>query len=218
VLHETINSDAETRKTTEEDRRIIICFCKNSNVLQQYKNGHVQKKYYFYLPFKQISPFMKEKEIQFVYTEYENLAEMDGDDMKLIEKAIEAGRKAYAPYSRFQVGAALLLDDGTIVTGANVENAAFPSGSCAEKTALSYAVSNYPELKVRAIAIAARTENGLTNEPVSPCGNCRQMLLEEEHRNGLPIKVIMYGAKRTVVTPSGEKLMPLQFTRDNLIG
>ena len=160
---------------------------------------------------------MKEKEISLVYKEYNDLAEMTDEERMLVGKAIEAGRKAYAPYSRFQVGAAILLEDGTIVTGANVENAAFPSGSCAEKTALSYAVSNYPGLKPVAIAVAARTENGLTSEPVPPCGNCRQMLLEEENRNSNPIKVILYGAGRAVVVPSSEKLMPLQFTRDNLI-
>jgi cytidine deaminase len=161
---------------------------------------------------------MKEKEIKLVYTEYNDLAEMSGEDRMLISKAIEAGRKAYAPYSRFQVGAALLLEDGTVVSGANVENAAFPSGSCAEKTVLSYAVSNYPGLKPVAIAVAARTENGLTGEPVPPCGNCRQMLLEEENRNNKPIKVILYGSKRIVVVPDSEKLMPIQFNRDNMIG
>jgi cytidine deaminase len=161
---------------------------------------------------------MKEKEIRLVYTEYNDIAEMQESDRKLIEKAIEAGRKAYAPYSRFLVGAALLLENGTIVTGANVENAAFPSGSCAEKTALSYAVTNYPGLKPLAIAIAARTENGLTHEPVPPCGNCRQMLLEEEIRNGQPIRVILYSAGKTVLVPSSEKLIPLHFNRDNLIG
>ena len=161
---------------------------------------------------------MEEKEIRFVYTEYKVLADMPDDERDLIEKAVIAGKKAYAPYSRFQVGAALLLEDGTVVTGANVENAAFPSGSCAEKTALSYAVSNYPELKPRAIAIVACTENGITGDPVSPCGNCRQMLLEEEHRNKQPIKVILYGTERIVVASSSEDLMPLQFTKDNLIG
>jgi cytidine deaminase len=160
---------------------------------------------------------MKEKEIKLVYTEYNDLAEMSEEDRQLVGKAIEAGRKAYAPYSRFQVGAAMLLEDGTVVSGANVENAAYPSGSCAEKTTLAYAVSNYPGLKPVAIAIAARNENGLTGEPVPPCGNCRQMLLEEEHRNNTPIKVILYGASRTIVVPDSEKLMPLQFNRDQLI-
>jgi cytidine deaminase len=161
---------------------------------------------------------MKEKEIKLVYTEYNDLAEMSEDERLLISKAIEAGRKAYAPYSRFNVGAAILLEDGTVVSGANVENAAYPSGTCAEKTALSYAVSNYPGLKPVAIAIVARTDSGLTGEPVPPCGNCRQMLLEEENKNNLPIKVILYGATRIVVTSSSEKLIPLHFTRDNLIG
>jgi cytidine deaminase len=161
---------------------------------------------------------MKEKEIRLVYTEYNNISEIPENERSLIEKAIEAGRKAYAPYSRFLVGAALLLEDGTVVTGANVENAAFPSGSCAEKTALSYAVTNYQGVKPVAIAITARTENGLTSEPVPPCGNCRQMLLEEEIRNGQPIKVILYGAGRTVIIPSSEKLIPMHFNRDSLIG
>ena len=164
------------------------------------------------------SALMKEKEIKLVYTEYNDMAEMSDEDRMLVGKAIEAGRKAYAPYSRFQVGAAMLLEDGTVVSGANVENAAFPSGSCAEKTALSYAVSNYPGIKPVAIAVVARTEKGLTGEPVPPCGNCRQMLLEEENRNNKPIRVILYGAERIVVVPNSEKLMPLQFTRDHLVG
>ena len=198
------------------DKRISNSFRKNSNVFRHYKNGHVQKKHYFYLPLKQSNPFMKEKEIRLVFNEYNSLSEMEDNERILIEKAIEAGRKAYAPYSRFQVGAALLLEDGTVVTGANVENAAFPSGSCAEKTAIGYAVSNYPGIKPVAIAVAARTENGLTNNPIPPCGNCRQMLLEEEHRNNKTIKVILYGTDKIVVTSSSEQLMPLQFNRENL--
>ena len=159
---------------------------------------------------------MKEKEIKTFYREYSNPAEMDESERMLIESASEAAGKAYAPYSHFMVGAAILLDDGTIVKGANVENAAFPSGSCAERTALSYAVSNYPDRWAVAIAITALSKGIMTSEPVPPCGNCRQMLLEEELRLGKPVKVIIAGKERIYVMQSSESLMPLHFNKTNL--
>jgi len=159
---------------------------------------------------------MKEREIRFLYKEYLNSDEMPDADRVLIEEAVIAASGAYAPYSHFMVGAAILLDDGTVVRGANVENAAFPSGSCAEKTALSWSVSNCSGKRPVAIAIAALSGGRLTREPVPPCGNCRQMLVEEEHRQGKPIKVILAGKEKILVIESAESLMPLRFTKSHL--
>ena len=159
---------------------------------------------------------MKEEEIRILFTEYNDIKELSADDRKVAEASLEAAKKAYAPYSEFKVGAAILLSDGTIVRGANVENAAYPSGSCAEKTALSYTVSNFPELHSVTISIAAMSGDNLTDEPVPPCGNCRQMLLEEEQRLGREIRIILVGSKRVIVLKSSGALMPLQFTKKNL--
>jgi cytidine deaminase len=159
---------------------------------------------------------MIEREIKFIYKEYHNGDELPDTDRILIKEAVVAASGAYAPYSHFMVGAAILLDDGTVVRGANVENAAFPSGSCAEKTALSFSVSNYPAGRPVAIAIAALSGDKLTREPVPPCGNCRQMLVEEEQRHGKPIKVILAGSEKIIVTASVESLMPLRFTKSHL--
>jgi len=160
---------------------------------------------------------MKEREIRVLYKEYQDGNEMPDADRVLTEEAVVAASGAYAPYSHFMVGAAILLDDGTVVRGANVENAAFPSGSCAEKTTLSYSVSNYPGRRPVAIAIAALSGDKLTREPVPPCGNCRQMLIEEEQRHGKPIKVILAGSEKILVIESAESLMPLRFTKSNLL-
>ena len=160
---------------------------------------------------------MKKREVTISYLEYTGIGELPELDRKLAEEAVGAASGAYAPYSRFMVGAAILLDDGTVIRGANVENAAFPSGSCAEKTALSYTVANYGSRRSVAIAIAALSEGRLTPQPVPPCGNCRQMLIEEEQRLGTPIKVILAGESAVTVLENCQLLMPLSFTRSNLI-
>jgi len=159
---------------------------------------------------------MKKREVSISYLEYGNIGELPAAEKDLVAEAVTAASGAYAPYSHFMVGAALLLDDGTVIRGANVENAAFPSGSCAEKTALSYMVANYGSRKVVAIAIAAMTEGGMTEEPVPPCGNCRQMLIEEEQRSGSRIKVILAGSSAVYVLESSQSLMPMSFTGSNL--
>ncbi|MBI5010591.1 MAG: cytidine deaminase, partial [Bacteroidia bacterium] len=128
----------------------------------------------------------------------------------------EAAANAYAPYSGFRVGAALRLESGKTVKGANVENAAFPSGICAERSAISASVSNYPDDKPYVIAIAAFNEEGLTDEPVTPCGNCRQVIAEEESRTRTRIKLILGGKKRIYVIESIGSLLPLQFSKNNL--
>jgi cytidine deaminase len=159
---------------------------------------------------------MKKRESIISYLEYKGIDELPGVDRRLAEEAVAAASGAYAPYSHFMVGAAILLDDGSVVRGANVENAAFPSGSCAEKTALSFTVANHRDKRSVAIAIAALSGGALTAGPVPPCGNCRQMLIEEEQRLGTPIKIILAGKSSVIVLENCQSLMPLSFTRSNL--
>ena len=156
------------------------------------------------------------KNISFSYQEFESPAELSTEDQELIAAAKEAAKHAYAPYSRFMVGAAVRLESGIIVCGSNVENAAFPSGICAERSAISGSVSNYPDDKPVTIAIAAMTDEGVTAECVSPCGNCRQVIAEEEMRTGKQIRIILSGRDRIRVIESVSQLLPLQFCRNNL--
>ncbi len=147
--------------------------------------------------------------------------ELSEADRTLIEAAKESTRRSYAPYSKFHVGAAILMADGSIVTGSNQENAAYPSGLCAERTAAFYASSAYPGMAMKKIAVAAWTKldrpDGLPHseyfqsEPISPCGGCRQALIEYEALYG-PIEVILYGKDKTYVLPSVKSLLPLCFT------
>jgi cytidine deaminase len=158
----------------------------------------------------------KSKTITFSYTEYDTTDQLEESDKLLIEQAVEAARNAYAPYSDFRVGAAIRLEGGTIVKGANVENAAFPSGICAERSAIASVVSGYPDQKPMAIAIAALADKELTDEPVTPCGNCRQVIAEEESRTGSQIKIILSGKKKTIIIESIRSLLPLQFSKNSL--
>lgn len=137
--------------------------------------------------------------------------ELTDSDKRLIEAAIEATKRSYAPYSHFHVGAAAMLDDGTIVTGSNQENAAYPSGLCAERTALFHAGSEYPDKAVTTLAIAASNCDGLTEQPVTPCGACRQVMLEAEQRYHRPIRMLMYGTAYIYETRGTKDLLPLSF-------
>lgn len=139
-------------------------------------------------------------------------------DALLIEEAKKASQSSYAPYSQFHVGAALRLDDGTIVRGSNQENAVFPAGCCAERTALYYAGAEHPNTPVVSIAIAVwREKDGLfLAKPASPCGVCRQHLVETERRFGQSIRVILYGTDETYIINSAKDLLPLTFTGDEL--
>lgn len=145
-----------------------------------------------------------------------NLSEYTGQKKVLIEEAKKAVFNAYAPYSQFQVGAALLLEDGTIVTGNNQENAAYPSGLCAERTALFYANAHYPDKAVTTIAIAAYTKGQFTEDVCTPCGSCRQVLVEVENRFGRPVQIIMYGEKHIYEVDSIRDLLPLGFGKESL--
>lgn len=138
--------------------------------------------------------------------------ELDTSLRMLVEKAEAMTTTAYAPYSNFSVGAAIMLEDGTVVTGSNQENAAFPSGTCAERSAAFYAGANFPDKTFSVIAVAARDEKGnLTQQPISPCGGCRQALLEYEKRAGRDVKVILTGRDYVYILPSVKSLLPLAF-------
>ena len=154
---------------------------------------------------------MTNKEIKIAYQEFEALEQMEAHDRKLVESAIEAMSGSYAPYSNFNVGAAVLLEDGEIIKGANQENAAYPSGLCAERTALFYAGSSRPDTAVTSIAIAGGQEGKLCKDPVTPCGACRQVMAEYQKKGGRPITIILVGANRTLRFSSVDALLPLIF-------
>lgn len=138
---------------------------------------------------------------------------LDAQRRELVDAAREATFRSYAPYSRFSVGAAISLDNGMTVAGSNQENAAYPSGTCAERTACYYAHSQWPDARFRRIAIAARNAAGeFVAEPVSPCGSCRQALLQYEHLAGEPVEVILVGAEKVFILPSVRSLLPFAFT------
>ena len=139
--------------------------------------------------------------------------ELSPEEQHLLSLAIEATSHSYAPYSHFSVGAAVRLANGVEFTGSNQENAAFPSGLCAERTALFYAGSQYPNEPVTMLAIAARgTDGQLLEQPVSPCGGCRQVIIETETRSRRPIRILLYGIRETYVLDGIKSLMPLSFT------
>ncbi|MDE6272100.1 MAG: cytidine deaminase [Muribaculaceae bacterium] len=163
---------------------------------------------------------MQQKEIT-IKIKSVTLDELSAQDRELVEKAREATRTSLATYSEFHVGAAILMDNGEIVVGSNQENAAYPSGLCAERTAAFYASARYPGVPMKKIAVAAWTEKGRPENlpweeyfqalPISPCGACRQSLLEYEHRYG-PIEVILYGRDEIFILPSIASLLPFSFT------
>ena len=144
--------------------------------------------------------------------------ELPESDKRLIEVAKRKTEDSYSPYSHFCVGAAALLSDGTIVGGCNQENAAYPSGLCAERTVLFAAGAQYPQQPVKTLAIAAYTDGHFTEDPVSPCGACRQVMLETENRYKQPMRVLLYGADHVYEFSSAESLMPFSFISDDLKG
>ena len=138
--------------------------------------------------------------------------ELTVQDKEVVDEARTATTGSYAIYSHFNVGAAVRLGNGVIVRGSNQENAAYPSGICAERTTLFWANSQYPNEPVEVLAIAARTENGELQVPIPPCGACRQVILETEKRYGNTIRIILYGVKQCYIIEDGIKaLLPLSF-------
>ena len=146
------------------------------------------------------------------------LEEMEPSMRELVEKAKAMTQNAYCPYSHFHVGAAARLADGQIVAGSNQENAAYPSGLCAERTTLFAANANNPNTPVEALAIACYTQGHYTKDAASPCGACRQVMLETEQRFGKPMQVILYGEDMCYVFDSAADLLPLNFVAENLKG
>ena len=161
---------------------------------------------------------MEKRTIQLNYNEYASNNELKSEDKNLLDKAHKAVDSSYAPYSRFHVGAAVLLENGETVIGSNQENAAYPSGLCAERVALFAASSQFPGIKIKAIAITVRSEKSVIAEPLPPCGACRQVMIEYEFKGNENMKVILQGESGAVlVFDSAEDLLPLTFNPNHLI-
>ncbi len=154
---------------------------------------------------------MTSKEIKIAYLEYDSIGQLEPQDRELAEAAIEATKGAYAPYSKFNVGAALRLDNGTIVKGSNQENAAYPSGLCAERTALFYASAAYPENAVTSIAVVAGQNGIIGDYPATPCGACRQVMAQYQLKGGRPMSIILAGAKKVWKFEKVDDILPLIF-------
>jgi len=159
---------------------------------------------------------MKKLTLKTTIQVYHHIEELASEDQKILAMAHRATKDAWAPYSRFCVGAAVRLQNGKCLPGSNQENAAYPTGLCAERTALSVAASRYPKSPVVAMAVTVKTED-LISRPVSPCGSCRQAIFEVEQRYGENIKIIMQGETGDIyVCNSIKDLLPLSFTADLL--
>jgi cytidine deaminase len=159
---------------------------------------------------------MKQHKIEIEYLEIDSIEELSSDDANLVLKAREAAKNAWAPYSGFNVGAAVQLENDLIVLGNNQENAAYPSGLCAERVALFAANANYPNLVVKTIAISAFNKNGRSSDVVKPCGSCRQAILETEVRFNTPVRLILDGANHLYVLNGISNLLPLSFEKESL--
>ena len=154
---------------------------------------------------------MTQKDINISYLEYSRIEEMNAEDRELAAEAIEAMGGAYASYSHFHVGAAVRMSNGQIVRGANQENAAFPSGLCAERTAMFSASAKYPDKDMRSIAIAGGVHGRLGREPATPCGACRQVMAQYQTKAGKPMSVIMIGADKIWKFEKVDDILPLIF-------
>lgn len=163
-----------------------------------------------------INAYMKNIIISSDITVYESHNELSQADQEIVEACKEACKSAYAPYSGFNVGAAIRLANGVIIKGNNQENAAYPSGLCAERVAMFYANSVYPDVPVESIAVVAMNENGILESPVAPCGSCRQVLLETEVRMKQKFYTLLVGAQEVYKINSSNELLPLSFTGQGL--
>jgi len=159
---------------------------------------------------------MKKTQLITTVLEYNSIEELNSINQELINKAKEATQSSYSPYSKFSVGAAILLENGEIIQGSNQENSAYPSGLCAERVAMFYANSKYPNVPVKSIAIACFTNGQFLERPIPPCGSCRQVLLETEERHNTPMQVFLYGQKQIFEIENIKQLLPLYFEKDML--
>jgi len=142
--------------------------------------------------------------------------ELNQEQKQLIEKSKTQIDKAYAPYSGFHVGATVLLENGEIYAGSNQENSAYPSGLCAERVAMFFANAQYPDVPVKMLAISAHTNGKFLESPVTPCGSCRQVLLETETRFDKDITIMLYGTKEVYILENVKQLLPLCFEKSSL--
>ena len=157
---------------------------------------------------------MKEIRITSKFTAYDSVSELPSDIQSLMDQAIEIRKRAYAPYSRFRVGAALLLDNGKIVVGSNQENAAYPSGLCAERVAIFSAGALYPDATIIKMAITATSDTNPTLTPIPPCGACRQSISEYEIKQEVPIEIYFMGESGSIYkSDSLKNLLPLMFDK-----
>ncbi|MEO1033186.1 MAG: cytidine deaminase [Bacteroidota bacterium] len=160
---------------------------------------------------------MKEVKIEAKFQVFDDVGELPDSIQNLMALAIEARDKAYAPYSKFKVGAAILLENNEIVTGSNQENASYPSGLCAERTAIYYAGAQYPNTKMLVMALTAGSIDHETNSPIPPCGACRQVISEYEIKQESPIEIYFMGVTGKVIkSDSLANLLPLAFDRSFL--
>ncbi len=160
---------------------------------------------------------MLKKDIRITVEEYDSMQVLSEDDLSLMKQAEASLKDAYAAYSHYRVGAALRLSNGKIVTGNNQENAAYPSGLCAERVAMFYAKSQYPDESIEAVAISAKADTFTIQEAVAPCGACRQVMAEYQTQQQSPIRVIMKGENGPVIAvESIESLLPLMFHAEEL--
>ena len=160
---------------------------------------------------------MKEIQIETKLSVFESLEELSQSDKEYMNQAIEIRKKAYAPYSKFQVGAAIVLDNGMVLQGSNQENAAYPSGLCAERVVIFYAGANYPNNKIVKLFITATPSDRDSENPIPPCGSCRQSIAEYEIKQDLPIEIYFMGAKGAVFkSDSLKNLLPFMFDKSNL--
>lgn len=159
---------------------------------------------------------MRIKELQILVYEYDTVVGLPEADQELLLAARKASENAYAPYSKFRVGAALRLENGEVITGSNQENADFTDGLCAERVAIFYANSKYPDIAVKALAVTANSAKGLIEGPAQPCGSCRQVLVETESRYKKSMRIILDGRKRIHVIEGADNLLPFAFKPDAL--
>jgi cytidine deaminase len=160
---------------------------------------------------------MKEININTQLSVFESMKELPNDVNELMQKAIEIRKKAYAPYSKFNVGAAILLDNGEIALGSNQENAAYPSGLCAERVAIFHAGAIYPHAKIVKMAITAGSTTSVTTKPIPPCGACRQSIFEYEFRQDVPIEIYFMGETGEIYKSNSiQNLLPLTFDKNFL--
>jgi cytidine deaminase len=160
---------------------------------------------------------MKNVEIVCRLTEFSSAEELNQEDRKLLTEARNTARNAYAPYSHFNVGAAILLENGETVIGNNQENASYPLGLCAERVAIFSASARFPGVPVKSIAVTARSDEFAIDTPVAPCGACRQVIAEYEHKFRKNIRIILSGEEGKIITfESIADLLPFQFNGDDL--